>query len=66
MEYLDIKRKIKKGIVNLIVTNDEQVILTKCSNDLKNESDTEVTVAWAIFSKDAVVQKYKKKFEIDP
>jgi len=66
MEYLDIKRKIKKGIVNLIVTNDEQVILTKCSNDLKNEIDTDVIVAWAIFSKDAKVQKYKKKFQIDP
>jgi len=57
-------KQVTDGVIRVHVDNEERVVLSKCDNDLEDDTDNVVNVAWVVYSKDGLVEKYKKEVEI--
>ena len=53
-------KQVEKNIIKVYVSNEEEIILSKCDNDLDNEEDTTLNVAWTVYRKNGLAEKFKK------
>ena len=59
------KDQVTNGFIRVHVDPEERVVISKCDNQLDDEDDRIVNIAWVVYSKDGLVEKYKKEFEVD-